>query len=516
MRRRRYLSRYVTVCAVGATSLIGSAPSFAASAGISLNRTIAPPQAAKIGSGSEQITYTVTYDSRGTQVAVRILSPSGVPVDVPLQIRNLADPGPSVGRTVTDTVTWVVPNGISPGRYFAEVRFFSNGDLTTPEVAAQVAFDVAPQRGQFRLLSWEDLNGNGVRDSGEAGLSGWSYSVVNPYNGTSGLQTGSDGSLTASDVPAGTWQVAQTVESGWIAMTPSSGVMVVPTDGVGTYSVGNVRPGTVSGTIFIDVNGNGVLDSGETGTGGITVTLSGTDGLGRTVSAQKTSGLDGTYAFTGLLPGTYKVASSEVPGTTRTTPAAIDGIGLISAGIRTRNDFGLVNTAPRVPTSSGPPTTPPATVPQPAVTPPSTSNQRVAVLPARADPQTQLLVRKQGPVHFVPGQSFRYRITVRNTGKTSARNVVLTDPIPNLMTVVQPPAGARLDNGILTWDLGSIAPGAQKRVSFLVRLASGAPAGEYPNKAIADADNSRPTVGSTRGRLDKPAPKASRPRGVTG
>ena len=105
---------------------------------------------------------------------------------------------------------------------------------------------------------------------------------------------------------------------------------------------------------------------------------------------------------------------------------------------------------------------------------------------------------------------------MKNTGKASARNVVVTDPIPNLVTVVRTPSNAQLLNGVLTWKLGTMTPGTSRTVSVLVRLASGATAGSYRNDATADADNTAPVIGSTTGTVKVATPKAQRAGGVTG
>ena len=484
MSGRRFGSRWLAVAGAASAALAGSGSAIAASAGISLNRTPAPPQAAKVGAGNEQVTYTVNYDTRGSQVTVRIVTPSGVAVGAPVQVRNLTDDAPSAGRSITDTLSWAVPSGLAPGRYFAEVRFFSNGDTATPEATATAAFDVAPQLGQLRISKWEDNNGNGVRDAGEPGLPGWSFSLLNPFGGASGAQTGADGSVFLTDVPAGTWQVAETLQAGWIPVTVPSGTAIVPPDGIGAFAVGNVRPAVLSGTVFVDVNKNGVIDAGEIGKGGVTLTLTGNDGLGRVVTSAGTSAADGTYTFGNLLPGTYTVASGSVPLMTYTTPTTIGGLVLTSGGNRPKNDFGVVNAPP-------------------------------VVLAGNPAP-TALGINKQGPATLTPGRNFRYRITVRNTGKAAARNVVVTDPVPSLITVVQVPSTASLVNGVLAWRLGTLAPGASRQVSVLVRLSSGAPAGTYRNDATADADNTAPVVGSTTGTVKRPTPKATRAGGVTG
>ena len=67
-------------------------------------------------------------------------------------------------------------------------------------------------------------------------------------------------------------------------------------DGVG-YTFGELAGTSVSGSVFIDANNDGIFDRGEAGLSGVTVTLTGTDDLGNAVDFATTSALDGSYSF---------------------------------------------------------------------------------------------------------------------------------------------------------------------------------------------------------------------------
>jgi hypothetical protein len=95
----------------------------------------------------------------------------------------------------------------------------------------------------------------------------------------------------------------------------------------------------------------------------VTVVLTGTDDLGRSVSLTQTTGPDGRYDFSALRPGTYTVTEPTqpagtgngltVPGSTGgtatgigQTPSAIGGI-VLSAGQRSvDNNFGETTAGP--------------------------------------------------------------------------------------------------------------------------------------------------------------------------
>ncbi len=72
------------------------------------------------------------------------------------------------------------------------------------------------------------------------------------------------------------------------------------------------QAGSISGRVINDVNGNGLIDAGETALAGVMVTLF--NATGTTTLAVTTTDAAGTYSFTGLLPATYRVVETNLPG----------------------------------------------------------------------------------------------------------------------------------------------------------------------------------------------------------
>ena len=83
------------------------------------------------------------------------------------------------------------------------------------------------------------------------------------------------------------------------------GAAAAATISVYTHSVG--------GYAYADANNNGVKDAGETGLGGATITLAGTNVLSHVVSLTTTTAVDGSYLFTNLAPGTYTLTRASIP-----------------------------------------------------------------------------------------------------------------------------------------------------------------------------------------------------------
>lgn len=92
---------------------------------------------------------------------------------------------------------------------------------------------------------------------------------------------------------------------------------------------------TLSGTVFHDANNDGALNGSETGLSGVTLTLNG--------GATAVSGPDGSYTFSGLLPGAYTVTSGGKTGyfaTPYDTPVESRSATIAAASVSGLN-FGL-------------------------------------------------------------------------------------------------------------------------------------------------------------------------------
>ena len=183
---------------------------------------------------------------------------------------------------------------------------------------------------------WNDANGNGVQDAGEAGVGGVTVWLTGGGT-TSVTTTAPSGAYNFAGVAAGTYQVSFALPAGAAGFSPAGRGGNAALDSDPDPATGVTAPFTVSGgvpradidagvvyadgvvedRVWNDANGNGLQDPGEAGAAGVAVALL-KDGA--VVSTTVTDGA-GSYLFAGLDPRpTYTVQVTPPAGKEFTTP----------------------------------------------------------------------------------------------------------------------------------------------------------------------------------------------------
>jgi uncharacterized protein (DUF2141 family) len=178
-----------------------------------------------------------------------------------------------------------------------------------------------------------DANDNGVFDTTESGIAGATVTLT----GTNDLgqavsltaTTGSAGAYSFANLRPGTYAVAETQPASYLDGKDTVGTQggVTSNDlftGVAlsagqnglSNNFGELLPASVAGNVYFDANNNGVFDTTETGIAGATVTLTGTNDLGQTVSLTTSTSSVGAYSFTNLRPGSYTLTETQPAGYT--------------------------------------------------------------------------------------------------------------------------------------------------------------------------------------------------------
>jgi Ca2+-binding RTX toxin-like protein len=239
-------------------------------------------------------------------------------------------------------------------------------------------FQTATISGQ----KFNDLNQNGVKDTGEVGLQNWQIFVDTNKDGVfeqgePTTITDQSGNYTITDVPNGTFQVREVQQNGWTLTTQlPADITVKAGDKVTGIDFGNFlpQPGTIRGLKFQDTNKNGTQDAGEPGLPNVQIQLTKvvapTPGSPAIVPVTTTTDGSGNYLFTNLAPATYRVREVLPVGFTQSTTDPAD-IALTSGAIVSGINFGNSPTpTPLPPTPTPTPTpTPPVTTPTPAPAP---------------------------------------------------------------------------------------------------------------------------------------------------
>lgn len=207
-------------------------------------------------------------------------------------------------------------------------------------------------------LTGTDVFGNSVTLVTTTGVNG-TYSFELPpgtYQIAKGVDPAPGLSDFTSNVPgtapfgSPTAPVSAGTPASGAAGTPASaalitGITLAAGNAATEYNFGEIAGGaSISGRVFVDNNNDGLFNGTDVSIPGVTVTLSGVDALGGTVTQALVTDGSGNYAFTGLLPGTYDLTETTQPATAlgATLPA---GYTTTFAGRTTAGTGGTPGTA---------------------------------------------------------------------------------------------------------------------------------------------------------------------------
>lgn len=274
---------------------------------------------------------------------------------------------------------------------------------------------------------WRDADANGIQDAGEIGIAGIPVQLSGDVNG----DAVTDVTFSTTTNAAGVYEFLNLIPGNYtVTVTPSAGL--IPTfdaDRIGTpntsqtsLSIGTVNRsqdfgyrnntvasnGLIGDIVWDDIDGDGIIDTGEPGYAGAAVRLTG-DTNGDSVidvTLNTVTNTAGVYEFASLAAGTYTVTVTPPAGTVQTFDA--DGITtanasrvVLATGVTNRDqDFGYA------------PTT---------------------ISPGSVD----LIVTKDNnsPQDLAPiGGAVRYTVIVQNDGPATATNAVLADVLPSQFT----------------------------------------------------------------------------------
>ena len=275
---------------------------------------------------------------------------SGEPVIQGVNVNLYTSAGIPAGTATTDANGYYLFTNVSPGDYYVVFDSVPGYNFTVFNAAgSQVTGANGPgSTGTFTVATadvltidqgylgngvigdyvWEDLNGNGLQDDGNTGIAGVVVQLT--WYGPDGISgttddliltdtTDSTGAYAFNNLPPGSFEVmvldgASTVLNGLSNTTGGNTTTV-------TLSPGNMNNldqdfgyqnnVNVGDQVWVDLNGNGLFDSGEPVIQGVNVNLYTSAGI---PAGTATTDANGYYLFTNVSPGDYYVVFDSVPG----------------------------------------------------------------------------------------------------------------------------------------------------------------------------------------------------------
>lgn len=163
----------------------------------------------------------------------------------------------------------------------------------------------------------DDTNNDNTGDLGIAGVTITLYSDPNRDGNTADgvllgtRTTASNGSYSFTGLPPGGYVAIESQPAGYINVSDTDGgadlsrvVLTLAPGATATASFVEEKPGTVTGRLYIDTNGNGVQDGLETGLANVDVLVTDFNGTVHRVA----SGTDGSWTAANVAPGTASAA----------------------------------------------------------------------------------------------------------------------------------------------------------------------------------------------------------------
>ena len=244
-------------------------------------------------------------------------------------------------------VSFETPAGFvaSPADQGGDDTVDSDGTTTGIVTLAEGEFNDTLDQGFYELAGlgdfvFFDADGDGIQDGSEAGIEGVTVTLTGGGadgvigtgdDTTSTTITDANGGYSFTSLVPGVYSVAFAAPAIYAFTTTDAGsddaldsdangitgatgsVTLASGEFNDTLDAGLVDAGTakLGDRVFLDADGDGVQDTGETGVDGVGVTL--LDGDGNFV-ADTTTDSSGNYLFENLLAGTYSVVFDEVTG----------------------------------------------------------------------------------------------------------------------------------------------------------------------------------------------------------
>lgn len=220
-----------------------------------------------------------------------------------------------LGNGKTD-IGEVLPGGwtVSPG-FSSTLRVNVNNNQTTPALFLNTTAGSIPS---IQGTVWNDIGQDGIRDATDPGIP--DFTIFLDLNTNRALDAGEpftvtngSGQYSFSGLLPGRYKVREITPAGWdptVGFDGQNSVDVVAgataTSDFGNFNVAS--QGSISGTVWNDVNADGVRAAGDPGMGGWTVFLDlNTNGSPDAGEPTALTDAGGAYSFPSVVIGSYRV-----------------------------------------------------------------------------------------------------------------------------------------------------------------------------------------------------------------
>ncbi len=248
------------------------------------------------------------------------------------------------------------PPGFQRG-YLSRNNVVIPGSIGFNQIVVAVNNSVAPNNNFAAIKSsslsgyvYLDIDNNGVRSPDEVGIGGATLQIYgkNDLNQIVSMfaKSNADGFYQFANLRPGVYIVGQIASPpgllhgainpvgslGGVAAFYRFNSITVTSDNQGVnYNFGWLKPASLSGFIYADLNQNASFDTGDRGVVGLYVLLTGTDDRGHAVWRLTRSDVYGAYRFDGLRPGQYEITQWQVPSGWSRSAINVGSLGGIQA-----------------------------------------------------------------------------------------------------------------------------------------------------------------------------------------
>jgi LPXTG-site transpeptidase (sortase) family protein len=285
--------------------------------------TTASPTSGTVGfdivTAGDSATITGGYNPTGS-VTFSLYSDNTCTTTVP----GMSGSGTISGNSASWSTSWTPSLS---GNYYWRASYpgdTNNNAFTTgcTDTNEQIVINDVASLGDF---VWNDLNADGIQDSGEPGINNVTVRLLDAA-GTTTLDTtttDSSGNYLFNNLTPGDYRVEFVLPSGFTFSPQDQGANdAVDSDANATtgrtvsttlssgesdltWDAGMYQTTSLGDFVWNDLNANGIQDAGEPGISGVTVRL--LDSAGTTTLATITTDASGNYLFDNLTPGDYRV-----------------------------------------------------------------------------------------------------------------------------------------------------------------------------------------------------------------